>query len=670
MTLEELKKREKELRKKYGDELYEKLYIRYSAAQALQSIKTQPPVYKPAGPAPAAPLPQVTPNIPVTPFEHSYEDPPKSIEDYRKNIEDINKRIGSLNKQQYQHMLTGNDNKVKAIDLVIKNAERIRDSLKKQMSAVMGIGSESKDKGMLRGSGLSGGGQSDRNGGMDAPIGGRPQFNVNNMQQWTGINDKYEDDKVTPPDEEEKKEPVTLYYPGTKNPNYINREDYDNVEDYYRAIGERWSEYVSNDDREGLEEFLKANNMDSGPSTINMIYEFEKRRKEEEGNHHVIALDGYSAEKRRRVDALLYSPSEDFKTLIGDGLESARYNLDLAKKMGNTERIAEYEEKVGLYESIEGMFANKDSSDLFRYHDLEIGLQAAQTLVKKYQQDMFYSRNSESYQESKANLDLVNKEMITINRDINAVGEARLDSLDKLYKNKKISKEDYSDEYKSYYRSVIERESLIEVESRSPKDNLEITNGEDYRRMNILESLDIPLYSTEKDAVFAFKKESMPLTLDKETEFSAVLKSIDLRDSDTGEVKTYYYYTEIRQGTKYNVVGNALLGTLIEGDKILLHTHPVEGYWGRSFSGNPQNDGFNKYYFDTTSFDNFFSNMFLEAGDSSVTNVLGYKGIYVITSGAEVKLYEGHGDSKIGSGHSTHADTMIDLYRVSTIDLY
>lgn len=42
----------------------------------------------------------------------------------------------------------------------------------------------------------------------------------------------------------------------------------------------------------------------------------------------------------------------------------------------------------------------------------------------------------------------------------------------------------------------------------------------------------------------------------------------------------------------------------------------------------------------------------------------------MIGSGAEVKLYEGHGKPNIGSSHNTYADTKGELSYVSTVDLY
>ena len=176
--------------------------------------------------------------------------------------------------------------------------------------------------------------------------------------------------------------------------------------------------------------------------------------------------------------------------------------------------------------------------------------------------------------------------------------------------------------------------------------------------LDVPEALDVPLYSTEKDAVFAFKKEAIPLTLQNDREYSAILDSIDLLNTETGEVQTYYFL-DIRQGDKGNVVGHAILGAGGGNDRKLLHTHPVDGDWNRYFSGDPANQGiFNKKFFRHSESG--------EMGDSNVPTTLGYGGIYVVDSGAEVKLYEGKGESTIGSGNNTHANNKFELKYLST----
>lgn len=69
---------------------------------------------------------------------------PTSIEDFRNGIEELTKKIDGFNRQQYNHILSGDDNKVTALDNIIKNTAKLRDELKVGMAAAMGIGSENK----------------------------------------------------------------------------------------------------------------------------------------------------------------------------------------------------------------------------------------------------------------------------------------------------------------------------------------------------------------------------------------------------------------------------------------------------------------------------------------------------------------------------------------------
>lgn len=68
MTLEELKRREKELRRKYGDDMYEKYYLqqynREKASAAPSVVTTRPLKYNaaPMSPKPAAPPRYIKPS--------------------------------------------------------------------------------------------------------------------------------------------------------------------------------------------------------------------------------------------------------------------------------------------------------------------------------------------------------------------------------------------------------------------------------------------------------------------------------------------------------------------------------------------------------------------------------------------------------------------------------
>ena len=165
-----------------------------------------------------------------------------------------------------------------------------------------------------------------------------------------------------------------------------------------------------------------------------------------------------------------------------------------------------------------------------------------------------------------------------------------------------------------------------------------------------LVALETPLYSSEEDAVLAFKQEAMPLTLDTENEHSAYLETVEVVDKDTGKVQTYYYFADVYEGGKDNVAFRAIVGRKSSDDyKLLMHTHPVDGGWSRNFSGDPE---------------------VFAAGDTMVPDFLEYDGIYVVGSGAEVKLLGGPGTTSIGSGQNTHANTKEELAMVSIVDLY
>jgi len=396
----------------------------------------------------------------------------------------------------------------------------------------------------------------------------------------------------------------------------------------------------------------------------------------------------YEAEKKKRADTLTYNPSTDFAALLSNGLSVAQNNLVLATNEGDTALIAQYEAEVGLYNAMTDMNVNVDPKNDARYSDMQNGLQAAQDLVGVYQ-NILDSQQGAARQQTQGTLDLLNDEIIAINNGMNIVGETYLDELDAEYANKTILKPDYIAKYKDYYASVIERESMLEIESTSlGEDNLTMANlatTGDLALLDMLESFDTPLYSTEKDAVLAFKQEAMPLTLDTGNEHSAFLDTIEILNTETGETETYYYYFDVAEGAENNVVANAILGAGGENRK-LLHTHPVTGGGSRYFSGDPENQGiFDEEYFVNNPSDGsfqYFMQVFNDitsfnpdlwggdTGDSNVATTLGYEGIYVITSAGEVKLYEGPGQANIGSGTSTYANTEEELEMLSTINVY
>jgi hypothetical protein len=116
MNLRELKRRERELRHRLGDERYEQMYIRQQRAEA---------VSKPVAPAYKRPEISRIENSFYTSRPDSGIIPNKpEIADLREGIEDLNKKIESLNKQQYNTMLSGDDKKTAAYDGVIKNRRK------------------------------------------------------------------------------------------------------------------------------------------------------------------------------------------------------------------------------------------------------------------------------------------------------------------------------------------------------------------------------------------------------------------------------------------------------------------------------------------------------------------------------------------------------------------
>ncbi len=359
----------------------------------------------------------------------------------------------------------------------------------------------------------------------------------------------------------------------------------------------------------------------------------------------------YKNEKQLRTDALQYKPSNNFQTLVDDGLKFAQDNLNNAKQLGDTSLIKKYEEEAGLYQTVKDMYTNISPDSTFRYYQMEEGLRAVESLLEKYTGEMDNAAGLTGH-DAAEKLTMIKEQLIDINRGMNVVGEAYLDDIDEKYKKGVISKQDYDTAYKEYYQAVIDRESTIQIPNRSLNvDNLTMADaatGQEFLLFDMLKAYDIPLYSTKENAVFAFKKEAMPSTLQANKEHSAVLNAIDLLDEDTGKVNTYYYF-DVKQGADRDVVFNAILSARGGEGRMLLHTHPVDGYWSRDFSGNPDGS---------------------EMGDTSVPTTLGYGGIYVVTSGAEVKLHKGPGFANIGSGHSTYANTLSELKYASTIDLY
>ena len=361
MNLNELKRNESKLRRRLGDDQYEKIYTAQQRIEALRGKAAN----KRQGAG------GDTDNMFYTnrPDSGTITNIP-SIADYRKGIEDISAKIESLNKQQYEHMLSGDDNKVNALDNVIKNAEKQRDALRKQMTEAMGLGDESKEKDMLRARGNAGGslfgaGSNKKAIGLKdedeeypsepspSPVPPPPPVEKDDpdMKAYEALLNDYDNahdawakevaqinsarrlkdpDYINNPryisaddyfskmyilnqnkgdsDYNKKKEAITerrnwskdqekYFDPPQAFDDYVKREDYKDDDDYYKDLAEHAIVYLDNGDIKGFEEFLKEN---KAKDDINAPYYIKKLREEKSIQHTI-------------------SPgSPDLKPLIGD----------------------------------------------------------------------------------------------------------------------------------------------------------------------------------------------------------------------------------------------------------------------------------------------------------------------------------------------------------------
>jgi len=222
MELSELKRRESELRKKLGDERYEKIYMQQQRIEAMRDRTA----YKRQGAGgdtenmfyADGPDSGIIPNKP-------------SIADYRRGIDALSAKIADMGKMQYEYMLSGDDGKVSVLDSAIKNAEKQREELKNQMSLAMGIGSESKDKDMLR---------------ARRTAGEKLFFGAGDYMKAIGLEDEVET------------VPLPLKVPGTFN-DYINEEDLNNPKDRFKELIKNAKLYYQNGDEAGLKQFYHEN---------------------------------------------------------------------------------------------------------------------------------------------------------------------------------------------------------------------------------------------------------------------------------------------------------------------------------------------------------------------------------------------------------------------------
>ena len=156
-------------------------------------------------------------------------------------------------------MLIGADNKVETVDKVIKNTQKQLNDIKAGKSMVMGIGSESADKYMLRA------GRAYVNGPNPSS---RLQYNAGELRQSMGLDDgKKPEPLKTPTDEEEDFE------------DYLDRDDYGNQDEYFKAIAEHLNKYMDNGDEEGFKKFVKENKL-NGLLMRDQVWERALKQKE------------------------------------------------------------------------------------------------------------------------------------------------------------------------------------------------------------------------------------------------------------------------------------------------------------------------------------------------------------------------------------------------------
>ena len=147
------------------------------------------------------------------------------------------------------------------------------------------------------------------------------------------------------------------------------------------------------------------------------------------------------------------------------------------------------------------------------------------------------------------------------------------------------------------------------------------------------------MFNTKEEAISDFAKHAIPMTDATNKEHAAVLMQ------RLGK----YYYTKIEKGFHTTVWPTAIKYSVFKEEKYFLHTHPNHGsidLKGRPKDNNPLSGipG---------------SRKLKDAGDAMVVNVLGYNGIYLVSSMGNVYLYEGVGIPK--PKNNTYANNKYEL---------
>lgn len=134
------------------------------------------------------------------------------------------------------------------------------------------------------------------------------------------------------------------------------------------------------------------------------------------------------------------------------------------------------------------------------------------------------------------------------------------------------------------------------------------------------------MFDTKEKAIADFASYAILMTDSTNREHAAVLRK------KSGK----YYYTRIEKGFHSTVWPTAIKYAVLQEEKYFLHTHPNHGWVDRD--GNSKD---NNPLSGVPS-----SRKVSDIGDTTVVDVLGYDGIYLVSAMGNLYLYEGVGIPK------------------------
>ena len=425
----------------------------------------------------------------------SSSDTPKSLKQRLDEMKRKQEAIAAADRQQYQDMLKGlNTDKLAAQR---KQYEQELSDMKTAYATAMGVGSERKPKNQLtpeskndrefwegfrKGLGLKDGeevgqeragrnsdgnltGRGNASGGRHAwggspistgNIGDRPGFSAQDgILHGPGLND-------------EETEPIPMPSPGPIPGTPPVEENHPDMVDHEAQVGSYYNAYYA------WREAISPKNP--------------------------VDYENYNLEVQRRRDALWYYPSEDLILLVDQGIEVAQYGLDAATKRGDKSLIEKYQIVTLLYDAIDYVNETLNSSGARPSNDIlltrmEEVLYSINDLNIICQQELQELQSGGmggglAYKAMEEKSKIFSDQIIAINRGMNVVDEAYLDEIDQKRRNNELTAEQQTLAYRDYYQAVIQRESLIDIESKSIKeDNLTIASydtGYDYNLYNYL----------------------------------------------------------------------------------------------------------------------------------------------------------------------------------------